>query len=307
MTFYLYQYTHRVSGLSYIGSTNNLERRRKQHAKRTSGAERFNRAVEKYGINAFDFRVLAYLDNATEAARIEQAAIRAFGTLSPNGFNLNGGAPYTQYNGPPCPETRQKMTAALHASPKFWENVRELNNNPEIKRRRAEYNASPKAQEHRAKLAAASKGKKFKHKIRLENGMYTPSQVSEMLGIPVSTLRRYSVAYAQHMSESARPARGKRHYSDSDILTLRKIRELVSSKHSPEDINRLLVIVDDHQDQPSALALLPDIQQAFEDIRSLLAQERSERERISKRLDELETWLTTPWYKRLGKKPPLSS
>jgi len=137
--------------------------------------------------------------------------------------------------------------------------------------------------------------------------MFTPKQVSEMLSIPVSTLRRYSTDYAQHMSGSARPARGKRHYTDQDILTLRKFRELVSAKKSQEDIIRLLVIVDDHQDQPSALALLPDIQQAFEDIRSLLAQERSERERISKRLDELETWLTTPWYKRLGKKPPISS
>lgn len=134
--------------------------------------------------------------------------------------------------------------------------------------------------------------------------MFTPKQASEMLSIPVSTLRRYSVDYAQHMSESARPARGKRHYTDQDILTLKKIRELVSSKHNPDDINRLLVIVDDHQDHPSALALLPDIQQAFEDIRSMLANERSERERLSQRLDELETWIQTPWYKRLLKKLP---
>lgn len=137
--------------------------------------------------------------------------------------------------------------------------------------------------------------------------MFSPKQVSDILGLPVSTLRRYSVLFAQHLSESARPDHKKRYYTDQDILTLKKIRELVSAKKSPQEINRALLVVDNRQDQPgSALALLPDIQQAFEDIRALLNQERQERERLSQRLNELETWLKTPWYKRLGKKPPAS-
>lgn len=126
-----------------------------------------------------------------------------------------------------------------------------------------------------------------------------------MLGCPVSTLRRYSVDYAQHLSESARPARGKRHYTDADVLILRRVRELVSAKKSPEEINKLIpVLATGMPEGPSALALLPDVAQAFEELRAAIMAERSERERLERRLDELQAWVQAPWYKRIGKKPP---
>lgn len=136
--------------------------------------------------------------------------------------------------------------------------------------------------------------------------MYSPKQVSEILKIPTSTIRRYSVDYAQHLSETAKPAKGKRFYTDGDVLLLKKIRELVTAKKSPEDINRLLLVVDtgSQDGTPSALALLPDVAQAFEDIRALLNQERAEREQLAQRLSELEEWLGLPWYKKIGRKPP---
>lgn len=100
-----------LSGKSYIGVTKNQEKRQKQHAIGRSGARAFNNAVKKYGIGAFDLRVLAVFDDYIEASRIEQAAIQAFGTLSPSGYNLTAGAPFTQYNGPISEETRSRLSA----------------------------------------------------------------------------------------------------------------------------------------------------------------------------------------------------
>jgi group I intron endonuclease len=113
MIYTLYQYQHRESGKKYIGITNNVNRRHKQHTQGRSGALAFNRAVIKYGIGAFDFKVLATFDRIVAACYHEQAAIRKFNTLSPNGYNLQAGAPYTQYSGSPAPEALVKRSIAL--------------------------------------------------------------------------------------------------------------------------------------------------------------------------------------------------
>ena len=49
--------------------------------------------------------------------------------------------------------------------------------------------------------------------------MFTPGQVSDMLEIPPSTLRRYVKDYPEHLSETATKKRGRR-YTELDIATL---------------------------------------------------------------------------------------
>lgn len=187
MIYYLYKYTHKVSGKGYIGATNNIEKRHKKHATGSSGALAFNRAIIKYTIDAFDFCVLAILDNIDEAARMEQAAIKVFGTLSPDGYNLAGGAPYTKYNGPLSEETRTKMSVArtgritseetrkklsisLRSSPKAQEQRKELHatrigqkNSPETRAKMSiackGKKKPPRSAEYRANISAAHKGK----------------------------------------------------------------------------------------------------------------------------------------------------
>jgi group I intron endonuclease len=69
----------------------------------------FHRAIKKYGIDAFDFKILAIFDRVDAACYHEQAAILKFKTLIPNGYNCTSGAPFTQYPGPISDTTRRKI------------------------------------------------------------------------------------------------------------------------------------------------------------------------------------------------------
>ena len=73
---------------------------------------------------------------------------------------------------------------------------------------------------------------------------FSPGQISEMLKIPASTLRRYSVDFADVLSESASVSGRKRVYTDSDVLLLRKIRELSSQRLEPDEIRSRLQILE---------------------------------------------------------------
>lgn len=105
----LYKYTHRETGRAYIGVTLNLGGRMRAHARGDSGAHLFNRAMKKYGPDAFDFQVLETFGDAGDAAKAEGAAILSHRTLSPDGYNLVAGAPGTPYGGPQSDDMRQRQ------------------------------------------------------------------------------------------------------------------------------------------------------------------------------------------------------
>lgn len=108
--FYLYQYTNLVNGKRYIGVTIMPDERFKSHARGKSGARFFNNAVKKYGIENFSNSVLAIFDDVSAACYHEQAAIIRLKTLSPNGYNLRAGAPFTEYSGLQTDETKSVIS-----------------------------------------------------------------------------------------------------------------------------------------------------------------------------------------------------
>lgn len=134
--------------------------------------------------------------------------------------------------------------------------------------------------------------------------MYTPATVSEMLHIPDSTLRHYAALYKQFFSPTAQPASKRRRYTEEDILTLRKIRKLASQKKSRDEIIKLLPVIEDDQADETSLALIPSIAHKFEYLDSVIAQLQAESKAQTDRLEKLEAWIKTPWYKKLGKQPP---
>lgn len=145
--------------------------------------------------------------------------------------------------------------------------------------------------------------------------MYPPGEVSEFLAIPPSTLRHYAKVFATHLSPSAQGRR--RLYNDQDLTTLQEIKRLSDKGKRLDEIKEALgenIVVDEDldQDQPqTSLAVISNIQKDFENIQAVLSKLQSENEFYQQKLDEQEIinqrildWLTTPWYKRIGKKPP---
>ena len=143
--------------------------------------------------------------------------------------------------------------------------------------------------------------------------MFTPGQVSDMLDVPSSTLRRYVKQFAAHLSETATKKRGRR-FTEQDIATLARARELLQQGRKPEETNELLAVVgeDDPEAQPdAALALVPSISaaltEALDAARGLPAEVEDLSEKqggTAARVDGLETWLREPWYRRLFGSPP---
>lgn len=99
MIHYIYQYTNKINGKKYIGQTNNLSRRKKQHIQDSihchQGHENsynlpFHCAIRKYGIDNFDCEILEIIDteNWDEVNELESNYIIKYNTVTPNGYNL---------------------------------------------------------------------------------------------------------------------------------------------------------------------------------------------------------------------------
>jgi group I intron endonuclease len=110
MIYSLYMYTNKINGKRYIGVTSNVARRHHEHINGRGCARAFCLALEKYGVDAFDFKVLAIFDQVDAADYHERAAIIKFHTLAPLGYNLCGGAPGTHYAGLHSDETKKKLS-----------------------------------------------------------------------------------------------------------------------------------------------------------------------------------------------------
>ena len=104
--FLVYKHTA-PNGKSYIGQTNNLNRRNAIH-KSTTGCRAFSSAIKKYGWDAFTHEILAEGLTLEEANRLEQELIESHNTLSPNGYNLKTGGK----NGRPSEESIRKSADA---------------------------------------------------------------------------------------------------------------------------------------------------------------------------------------------------
>lgn len=99
MIHYIYCYVNKINGKKYIGQTNNLERRKKQHIQdsihcfqghKISYELPFHRAIRKYGIDNFEYSILEVIDTEDwdEVNKLESKYIKKENTIVPNGYNL---------------------------------------------------------------------------------------------------------------------------------------------------------------------------------------------------------------------------
>ena len=94
----IYKATNKTNGKAYIGqSTFDLEKRKGEHLK---GSQRqkpryfFHRAIKKYGMDDFDWEILAECETKEELDRTELWFIRKHKTIAPHGYNtvlMSGG------------------------------------------------------------------------------------------------------------------------------------------------------------------------------------------------------------------------
>jgi len=131
--------------------------------------------------------------------------------------------------------------------------------------------------------------------------VFTPAQVAQTLNTPPSTLRRWAKRFAAFLS----PQSGKkRTYTVADIDTLKRIQDLSAQGLSYAQIAQTLTVVS----QPpadTALISLADFAQALEGAHAQLASLQAQVAQQAEELQAIKAWLRLPFYKRLGKKPPL--
>lgn len=99
MIHYIYCYTNKINNKQYIGQTNDIERRKKQHIQDSIHQYRgrevsynlpFHSAIRKYGIDNFNFEILEIIntDNWDDVNDLESKYIKEKNTMAPNGYNL---------------------------------------------------------------------------------------------------------------------------------------------------------------------------------------------------------------------------
>ena len=85
-----YIYCYEYSGRCYIGSTNNLSKRKQEHKEGTkSGYTKFKKAIKEYGFDNFNYKVLETIrySNIRELWRLEDEYIIKYNCIE-NGFNV---------------------------------------------------------------------------------------------------------------------------------------------------------------------------------------------------------------------------
>ncbi|MGE4523032.1 MAG: NUMOD3 domain-containing DNA-binding protein [Acetobacter sp.] len=107
---YLYKITNFLNDKSYIGITNNPDRRLREHcgAKTPDNSSAISSAILKYGKENFSFEVIL---NSTrnECSKYEYDLTLALDTIAPNGYNLKEGG---LNNFTVSDETRLKLSKA---------------------------------------------------------------------------------------------------------------------------------------------------------------------------------------------------
>ena len=99
MIHYIYCYTNKINNKKYIGQTNNLNRRKKQHIQDSIHQHKGHEiayqqpihcAIRKYGIDNFDITILQIIDTEdwNEVNKLESEWIKKEQSLVPNGYNL---------------------------------------------------------------------------------------------------------------------------------------------------------------------------------------------------------------------------
>lgn len=132
--------------------------------------------------------------------------------------------------------------------------------------------------------------------------MLTPKQVSESLKVPTSTLRRWAARFEKYLS----PRHGKnRTYTVEDLDTFARIQDYLKQGFNMDKIDALLPVVDDTQEPGSALIRVEDFARSLTTAHELITDLKLHMDKQDARIRKLEEYISLPWYKRIGRTPPI--
>lgn len=135
----IYVARNRVNGKLYVGQTVQLLERQKAHFRDSSrGSDLvFHRAIRKFGEAVFDWFVVQTCNDRMATDEAEKFWIASLNTITPNGYNMNGGGcgPYK-------------------VSPEVCEKIRQS------------HLGKPLSEEHKKKMSEAIKGRKVSKETR---------------------------------------------------------------------------------------------------------------------------------------------
>ena len=128
---------------------------------------------------------------------------------------------------------------------------------------------------------------------------YTPGEVSTLLAIPSSSLRRYVAILGHLLSPGARKQRG-RTFSESDISVIARVRELTQGGYTLEQIEPLLgdILPEVHPDELPPASALAIVQRIGEVQQSQQDQINKLQSQVNELVQEL-AQRRRPWWKRL--------
>ena len=93
MAYTIYLRTNTINGLMYVGQTKNWKRR--ENKWKCLKSKYSNKYLEeerlKYGLDAFESKILSECDTEEEANELEQRYIKEYNTKYPNGYNMSDG------------------------------------------------------------------------------------------------------------------------------------------------------------------------------------------------------------------------
>lgn len=125
----IYSYTNKTNNKMYIGQTINPIIRKYQHnyysycEKASDYNTPFHRAIRKYGIDNFEYRILAdEIDDNELLNQLEIYYIKKFNSVVPNGYNVSNGGDSSPHDW----DENQKLTKSLQSGVLTEEEVIEL-------------------------------------------------------------------------------------------------------------------------------------------------------------------------------------